>query len=311
MKIDKAIGQYINSRSSRLATNTISIYGSTLKRFQAWAGDLELGDINDEHIDGYLGRLKDGYSEKSRQNHANVLRAFFKYWSAKRECPVAWELITGPRVPERFPDFITPEQFDLIDDCFDEDEYYELTKKVIFHLLWNTGMRISELLSLNITDIHHQKNHAYITTLKTKKLRMVMWNDECHRLLIRYLGVRISLNQTPELFQTPMNAKNQARRTRLTRRSVQRWSKELEGFLGFRVHPHAFRHGKCHQVLNSGGNRHQVQAIAGHSSITSSEIYTRLNLTEQAQLLQQFLPKKKQVVEHKPQRLDSPYRFAI
>jgi len=310
MKITNAIEQYLNSRSSRLADNTISVYGSTLRKFKNWTGDLDLSNVNDDHVDGYLGQLKKTHSEKTRENHANALKTFFKYWSSKRESSVTWELITGPRVPERFPAFITPEQFDLIDDCLDEDEYNQLTKKVMFHLLWNTGMRISELLSLNISDIDVQKNYCRITTLKSKKLRLVMWNDECHRLLVRYLGIRVCLNRGAELFQTPPNPKHASRRTRLTPRSVQRWCKELEENLGFRIHPHAFRHGKCHEVLNSGGNRHQIQTIAGHSSINSSEVYTRLNLTEQAQLLQRFLPGKRQPDRNIPQ-LDRPLGFAL
>ena len=294
-----------------MSDNTLKVYQCNLKKFAAWTGEVEIERLTDSHVDGFLNYLKTVYTEKTRNNYANTLRAFFKFYSAKRQSHVAWELIQGPRIPERFPEFINREQFELIDECLDEDEYYELTKKVIFHLLWNTGMRISELLSLNLEDVHVQKNHAYVTTLKTKKLRMVMWNDECHRLLTKYLGIRICLNQRQELFQTPENPRNRNRRTRLTPRTVQRWCKELEEFLGFRIHPHAFRHGTCHRILNQGGNRHQVQAIAGHSSITSSEIYTRLNLNEQAQLLRQFLPEeRKQQVQQKKRMVDSPYGYA-
>lgn len=293
MKIDKAIKVYIRSRSSQLADNTIRVYKGNLEEFNSWLGDtVLLSQITDEHVDEFLLFLKGKYSESTRQNYANTLRAFFKFWYGKRETSIAWELISGPRVPEKFPDFISPEQFALIDDCCDEDDYNQLTKKVIFHLLWNTGMRVSELLSLNLNDIDTRNNHVFIVTKKSKKLRMVMWNNYCHNLLLKYLGVRLSLNKSPELFHTPMGTRNR-KRTRLTSRSIQRWCKELEQFLGFRIHPHAFRHGKCHEIINGGGNRHQVQAIAGHSSITSSEVYVRLNVKEQKELLTRFLPDSK------------------
>lgn len=299
MKLEKSINIYLKSRSSRLAPNTIRIYKRNLLLFREWIGDIGLKDISDFHIDEFLFSLKDSHREVTRANYANALRAFFKYWFAKRECEVAWELIQGPRVPEKFPHFISEEQFDLIDECLDEDDYYQLTKKVIFNLLWNTGMRLSELMALNVSDIHVQKNYVHIVTAKSKKLRLVMWNDYCHNLLVRYLGIRISLNKAPELFQTPGSVRN-GRRTRLSGRSVERWCKELEEFLGFRIHPHAFRHGKCHQIINKGGNRHHVQTIAGHSSITASEIYTRLNLSEQTKIMGQFLPEKKQKPLNKP-----------
>lgn len=309
MTFEKSIEKYITNRSSRLAPQSLRTYRYNLEKFSRWLGEIDLKDVTDDHVDGFLAYLVGKLTEKTRENYAITLRAFFKHWNIKHQSKVAWELILSPRVPEKFPDFISREQFELIDDCFDEDEYYQLTKKVIVHMLWNTGMRISELLNLNLNDIHVQKNYAYVTTLKSGKLRMVMWNDECHRLLIKYLGIRISLNKREELFQTPENPKHRRRRARLTPRTVQRWCQELQEFLGFRIHPHAFRHGKLHEILNSGGTRHHVQTVAGHSSITSSEIYTRLNLTEQSKLLTRFLPKDKKP-RHKLPMVDNSMRFA-
>ena len=276
--------------------------------FCRWLDNPELHTVTDERIDDYLAYLMTIYQERTRSLAANSIRAFFKFWSAKDESKVGWELIQGPRITETFPDFVTREQFELIDDTLDEDDYEQLTRKVVFQLLWNTGMRISELMSLNISDIKVDRNYTHITTLKTKKLRMVMWNDECHRLLVKYIGIRICMNQNDELFQTPPSKRNKGCSTRMTPRSVQRWCRELRSFLGFeiRLRPHAFRHGKCHEILNSGGNVHQIQTIAGHSSITSSEIYVRLNLKEQGELLQRFLPKESSTGK-KLHKVDSPY----
>lgn len=277
--------------------------------FCKWLDNPELHTVTDDHVDDYLAYLITIYQERTRSLAANSIRAFFKHWSAKDESTVSWELIQGPRITETFPDFISQEQMDLIDETLDEDDYNQLTRKVIFQLLWNTGMRISELLSLKISDIKTDRNHTYITTLKTKKLRMVMWNDECHRLLMKYIGIRICMNKSDELFQTPPTSRNRGKRTRLQPRTVQRWCRELSDFLGFPIRPHAFRHGKCHAVLNAGGNRHQIQSIAGHSSITSSEIYVRLNLKEQGEMLQRFLPKESSKGK-KLHKVDSPYKFA-
>lgn len=310
MKFDKAIELYIKSRSSRLSVRTIRTYKSVLMLFCQWLNNPELSEVTDDRIDAYLSHLMSIYKERTRSLAANSIRAFFKHWSSKNESNVSWELIQGPRITETFPDFVTQEQFDLIDEVYDEDDFEQLKRKVIFQLLWNTGMRISELLSLNISDIRTDRNYTHITTLKTKKLRMVMWNDECHRLLIKYLGIRICMNQDDELFQTPSNRRNRGCRTRMTPRSVQRWCRELKELLGFeiRFRPHAFRHGKCHEILNSGGNVHQIQTIAGHSSITSSEIYVRLNLKELGELLHRFLPKESSKGK-KLHKVDSPYAF--
>jgi site-specific recombinase XerD len=310
MTFEKSIELYIRSRSSRLSARTVSTYQSVLKLFCAWLKNPDLSTINDDILDDYLVHLKEIYQERTRCLHANAIRAFLKHWSAKGEITVAWEIIQGPRITETFPDFISSEQFDLIDETLDEDDYSQLTRKVVFQLLWNTGMRISELLSLKIADIRADRNYTYITTMKTKKLRMVMWNDECHRLLMKYIGIRICMNKAEHLFQTAPSRRNAGERTRLQQRSVQRWCRELQRFLGFPIRPHAFRHGKCHEILNAGGNRHQVQSIAGHSSITSSEIYVRLNLQEQGSLLQRFLPKSATTEKFAP-RVDMSYPFTV
>lgn len=288
MTIKQAKHQYLVSSSSRLASNTIKIYEMNLRKFEEYiGGNKYLSELTNFDIENFQLMLKNDYAEKSQVNFANTLRSFAKYWFGLRETKVSWELIRGPRIPEKLANFITLEQFQKIDLSFKEDEYYQLTKKVIFQLLWNTGLRINELLSLNISDIDSSKNYMYITTEKSKKLRVVMWNEECHQLLLKYISIRICLNKAPELFQSP-TGKN--KRTRLTARSVQRWSRELGEKLGFAINPHAFRHGKMHFIINNGGGRHHVQAVAGHSSISSSEAYLRLNVQEQTKIQEQFLP---------------------
>lgn len=295
MQVNIAIAEFIRSCSSRLAANTVRIYSTNLRKFSEWSGKgRELNELTNRDVESFLSSMKEDYSDKTRDNYANALRTFFRYWYAHRKCDVAWELIRGPRVPEKFPNFVTPEQFERIDQSLREDEYYQLTRKVIFHLLWNTGMRIGELLSLNIADMDTKKQCAYVLTEKSKKLRLVMWSDRCNELLLKYLGRRICFNQSPELFQTPGAVRGKSKRTRLTSRSVQRWCEEMGRELGFRMNPHAFRHGKCHWIISNGGSRHHVQSIAGHSSITSSEVYTRLNYDEQVKLQTQYLPKKKE-----------------
>lgn len=300
--------EFILSGSARLSANTIRIHTGNLTRFIEWLEkDILLENLTHNDIEGFQRYIRTFLCEKTQDNYANSLRSYVRHWYAHRKTNMAWELIKGPRVPEKLANFITPEAFVKIDVHFKEDEYYELTKKLIFHLLWNTGMRIGELMSLNIQDLDSQKNYTYVLTEKRKKLRVVMWNERCHELLLKYLGTRVCLNQASELFQTPPNSKYKSKRTRLTTRSVQRWCKELGRELGFPINPHAFRHGKCHYVLNNGGDRHHIQAIAGHASIESSETYTRLNIGEQVKLQERFLPTNLKVENREVENLSSSF----
>ena len=296
MQIKTAIERYLHHRSKRLAKRSIKTYERNLCDFARYVGeDTQLNAITDEMIDAYQVQLQTRVSEATQVNYANTLRGFFKYWTAKGETTVAWELIEGPRIPEKLPNHITESQFEWLDEYLDEDSFDQLTRKVVFHMLWNTGMRIGELLALDISDIRADQNYTYIQTEKSRRNRLVKWSEECHRLLLKYLGIRLALNQRPELFQAPRGN----RRCRLTSRSVQRWCKEIEKALGFPVNPHAFRHGKMHYILNQGGRRHDIKVVAGHSSITSSEVYTRLNVKEQSELLDRFIPRQKKYTHSK------------
>ncbi len=291
MTIKKAIEAYLNNRAKRLSYKSISTYRSVLNQFASWFGpEKAIQKVTDSDIDTYQLILKEDLSTNTQLFRANILRPFFKFWAIRNESKVLYDAIEGPRREEYHPNFITQEKFDLIDEYFSDEEYYQLTKKLIFNLLWDTGMRIGELLSLNIADLESTKAFAIIKTEKSRKLRMVAWSDFTHRLLIRYLGTRLVLNDAPELFQTPTHKKSQL--CRLTTRSVQRWCTALGNELGFAINPHAFRHGKMHVVINAGGSRQQVQTIAGHSSIQSSEVYVRLNEQEQLKMQNQFLTRR-------------------
>lgn len=290
MTLGEATEKYITSRSKRFSPNSIKTYSRVLGKFSNWLGnEREFASIKEVEIDHFQLMLKDEYKINTQINYANILRAFFKFWVKRGECDLPVEAIEGPKREEQYPNYISKEKFDLIDDYFDDHEYFELTKKVIYNLLWDTGMRIGELLSLNVEDIHSDSNFTKIRTEKSKKLRVVVWSNYTHGLLMKYLGVRLCLNQASALFQTPQGTSNQSQRTRLTARSVQRWCVELGRELGFKINPHAFRHGKMHQIICQGGTRQHVQSIAGHSSINSSEVYVRLNESEQVKMQTKFL----------------------
>lgn len=293
MTIHETIQEYILHRSKKLSPISIASYTHVLEKFARWAGDdRRIETIEEKDLDAYQYSLKQTAAVNYQVNQANILRGFFKFCVIRGYSIMVYQRIEGPRKMETHPAFITQAQFDQINACFTVDEYHSLTKKVMFNLLWDTGMRIGELLSLNVGDISSDKNYITIRTEKTHKLRVIVWSEDTHKLLMKYLGVRICMNQAPELFQTPSLAIHAYRKTRLTAKSVQRWCAELGNKLGFKMNPHAFRHGKMHDIINRGGDRHHVQAIAGHSNITSSEVYVRLNEQEQLRIQSKFLTKK-------------------
>ena len=308
MSLKQAIQQYLSRRSARLSPNTIKRYRTVLNRFARLTGQEKAFDQVDDHdIELFQSTIKGELGRNTQRFYADILHTFFKFWVRRGKSEVVYADIEGPRRTEHVPNFISEEEFALIDDLFDEDDYYQLTKKLIFNLLWDTGMRIGELLALNIEDIDSNKRQVTIRTKKTDRLRVLVWSEYTHKLLLKYLGVRINLSDQPELFQTPLKKQFNSLNTRLSDRSVQRWCKKLEETLGFSINPHAFRHGKMRKILLSGGVRADVQVVAGHSSIVSSEVYVRLNEEGQRKLQDKFLGRS---VSTKVQRPWKELRYA-
>lgn len=304
MTLQEAVEQFLRNQSKRLASNSIQCYATVLRKLVLKLGaEKDFNSIIEPEIDDFQLVLKANHGTNTQLNYANVLRSFFKFWANRGVAPVIHGAIQGPRKVETLPNFITKEQFEMIDGCFQEDDYLQLTQKLVFNLLWDTGMRIGELVALNVTDIDMGRHHVIITTEKSRKLRVLVWSMATHKLLIKYLGIRLCLNQTAPLF---LSIGHGSRRGRLVARTVQRWCKTLQVKLGFPINPHAFRHGKMHAVINAGGGRQHVQVIAGHSSIQSSEVYVRLNEAEQLRIQEQFLQDRSQETMQ-----ESPYTQAL
>lgn len=183
-----------------------------------------------------------------------------------------------PRFVKKRKAYVIREDMDAMVAQCNEWEFTGLTKKLVLELLWSTGIRVSELCSLEVEQIDTRKDYTVITTRKGYREDTIQWSKEAHRLLIKYLGVRICLNQQPPLLIS------YSRRTRLTPRTVERWIEELRKAAKIQKHitPHSFRHGKAHNMLLNGATVKDIQAVLRHSEDNpqASFQYIRLDETE-------------------------------
>jgi site-specific recombinase XerD len=169
-------------------------------------------------------------------------------------------------------------------------DFWELQKLVIVRILYETGVRVSELCDLNISDIDPEKSSTVIRTKKTAKMRQIFWSVETHLFIREFLEQRKILNSTPAFFVAKFLDGTPTKR--MTVRTVQRIIKSLcfKSGIGKQISPHSFRHGKAHRILDLGGNTKQVQAILGHQSPMSSFTYMQWNDKELEDAAKMFLP---------------------
>lgn len=285
--MDKEIKDYLNWKAS-YTKKASKNYALHLYRFNDFIKK-DLCDISLFDVVNFQLYLKGKYSVANVAYSMAIIKNFFVFYKKQGIQCLDPYFIKIPKFTPHSHSAITLDEYESILSILGDDEFFNVQKKVIFRLLWETGMRVSELCDLNISDVDYKNNCALIVTKKNNKQRWIFWRSETSDLLIKYLGVRICLNQTPALFI----ASSKNRRDRITIRTIQRWTKEscFEAGITRKLSPHSFRHAKAHRILDKSGTVKDIQFILGHSENNpiSAFSYLRLNPTESKKRTSMFL----------------------
>lgn len=272
------------SRSLR----TIESYGRCLDQFIRTTGIKRPGDITLDTVREYrislnrrTTRSGDTLKRNTQSYHAIVLRSFLKFLARQDIKTLSAEKIEVGHTPTRQVDFLDPDEVERIILATQGSALRNLRDRAILELLFSSGLRVSELTSLDRQHINLEKEEFSVRG-KGSKLRIVFISPSAKGALTRYLDRRtdtdaalfISLPQ-----KGLINQRNSKRDTlRLTPRSVQRLVKHYATKAGIvkDVHPHTLRHSFATDLLINGADIRSVQAMLGHASITTTQIYTHV-----------------------------------
>ncbi len=274
--------EYLEIEKNR-SEKTVRNYDFYLKRFVKWAGDLSPAGITQEKIRQYrlwLNRFKDANGKELKKNtqnyHLIALRAFLKYLAKRDIKTLSAEKIELGKMPERVVDFLEgPDLERLLEAPITVDAPGIIKKrdKAILELLFSTGLRVSELVGLKKEQINLKKDEFTVRG-KGNKPRVVFLSNQAKYWLKQYLEARKDVS--PHLFVSHDRAhKNESA---LTPRSVERLVKKYSRIAGItkKVTPHTMRHSYATDLLMNGADIRSVQAMLGHSSITTTQIYTHI-----------------------------------
>ncbi len=294
MQIDKAIEIYLDWKSTHTLIAS-ERYKVRLMHFAQFAGLTgSLLEISGDDIVQYHRRMEksEGYSLNTIAYSARILKNFFEFWRGRGVTTLNPKEI----IPVRFiaADKMVVSKSDLEDmsDVLDERIFEDLTKKLVLHLLWDTGMRVSELCELQIADIQDKAKGKYRTakvrTRKSMRYNLVVWGEKTDKLLTKYLAIRLSKSVDSDRLLIVPNKKDS---NRISTRTIQRWIKSIgeEAMLDKHITPHSFRHGKAHYMLDSGANVRDVQAILRHVSPQSSFHYMQLNQEKYVSIASKYM----------------------
>ncbi|WP_298508173.1 tyrosine-type recombinase/integrase [uncultured Kordia sp.] len=280
MKIQKSITTYLNWKSGHTKHSYVP-YKRQLKLFADYLdtiGITELNTVTNDHIINYHKQMEEsGYKDATIAYSARILRNYFWFWKGRKETNVINEEIKPPKFINTEKDVVTEEDFEQLTMVLDDRYAEDLVKKLVLHLLWDTGMRVSELLDIKLTDISKQGKQglrtARVRTRKSMRYNLVVWGADTNVLLNNYLGIRLCMNTDSKYLLI-----NPKTKERYTPRSIQRWMKQITEMtlIDKNITPHSFRHGKANNILEQGGNMRDVSALLRHVSPTSSFHYLQL-----------------------------------
>lgn len=298
--------EYLEIERNR-SLKTVENYGRYLNRFISFmkntAGE-ELDDMTEDAIRQYrlwLNRHKDEYTgaplKRITQNyHVIALRNFLKYLAKRGMKAVPAEKIELGKTEDRQVTFLEQTELGRILEAPDVSNLAGLRDRAILAILFSTGMRVSELCSLDRDMISMERSELSVRG-KGGKIRPVFLSDEALQDVKHWLEKRTDVD--PALFiRIPRNkAFAKYDNLRLTPRSVQRLVKQhatAAGIVGKKVSPHTLRHSFATDLLRNGADIRSVQAMLGHSSVTTTQIYTHVTDTQLRDIHEKFHGKKKE-----------------
>lgn len=267
---------------------TVENYDHYLTRFLDFSKISRPADITDERIREYrlwlnrqAGSLASGgrretLKRKTQNYYLIALRAFLKYLRKRGIESMSPERIELAKVSERSLDLISIEELERLMKAPEGADVKALRDRAILELLFSTGLRVSELCSLD-RDLDIGKDEFSVRG-KGEKIRVVFLSESARRALKAYLEKRTDIDDA--LFiQFGKNAgANESKSLRLTPRSVERMVKRyaIKAGISRKVTPHVVRHSFATDLLQNGADLRSVQALLGHANIATTQVYTHV-----------------------------------
>ncbi|MFZ2205642.1 MAG: site-specific tyrosine recombinase/integron integrase [Minisyncoccia bacterium] len=280
---------------------TIENYERYMTRFLDFAKIKTAKEITDELVRNFrlfLNRQSAGNNratgatlKKKTQNYYLIaLRSFLKYLAKRDITSLSAERIDLAKVPERSLDLISSQDLDRLLAAPEGNDLKSLRDRAILQLLFSTGLRVSELCSLT-RDIDFSTDEFSIRG-KGGKVRVVFISDEARRDVNNYLKKRDDMDDA--LFVKVDLEKATKEKEALARRSIERIVKyyAIKAGISKKVTPHIIRHCFATDLLQNGADIRSVQIMLGHSSISTTQIYTHITDKQLREVHKKFHSKR-------------------
>lgn len=294
----KEFGDFLRLEKN-FSQNTLDAYLRDINKIKDYAKenlpDVTPQNISYENLQEYLFiNSKKNISERSQARWISSIKCFFKYLveeEIRTDNPTT--LLETPKLGFYLPDTLSEENIERIINTIDRSTDLGERNFCIVEMLYGCGLRVSELIDLKISNINFKENYLRVDG-KGNKIRFIPFTDFTGEIIFSYLTktrINIKINKKFEDFVF-LNRRGSA----MSRVMVFIIIKELAEKAGIdkKISPHTFRHSFATHLLQNGADLRYIQEMLGHSSITTTEIYTHLKTEELREVIINCHPRNNQ-----------------
>jgi integrase/recombinase XerC len=279
--------KYVNylEAERNVSPYTVRNYTTDLLDFFNFLNSKDISSLNevDRHVlRDYLSHLiEQGIVKASIARKLSAIRSFYRYLLREEMIPASpVETTSSPKLDRRLPSFLSVEEMNRLLESPDLSTPQGQRDRALLELLYASGLRVSELVKLNLEHIDLDSREIRVMG-KGSKERMVLMGEPAARALSDYLR-----QGRPQLFGTRIRLTNAVFINRYGERLAERRVQRILGKygriagIGRRVHPHMLRHSFATHLLDGGADLRVVQELLGHANLSSTQIYTHVSKSQ-------------------------------
>mgnify|MGYP001346995410 FL=1 len=253
-----------------LSKNTVESYTSDLIKLSNYLNDNELSKHNIDNF--FLDMSNINYSVATKKRLHSSIKNFLKYINENKNYDYIDISDIKLKTTNKLPEILSILEVEKMINFYNHDNYMQSRNKTLIDFLYSTGCRVSELCDINLSEIDLKENYIKLKG-KASKQRIVPLGSKLNKNLLQYLKIRDSFikNSVQPLFLS--KSRNKLDRTAVFR-IIKKTAKHIS--LQSDVYPHTLRHSAATHMLEGGCDLRTVQEFLGHSSVSTTQIYTKV-----------------------------------
>ncbi len=288
----------------RFSHHTLKAYRLDLDQFSVFLSGRKKTLLNADHNDirAFLASFHKHLNPRSICRKLAAIRGFFRF-AQKR----SWieqnpaERIRTPAISRKLPSFLDHDEMISLLSVLDQKHPLGRRNRALFELLYASGLRVSELVGINLSDIDHQ-NKTLRVMGKGGKERLVLFGTRAAQAIFDYLPAReLLLNKSKKPDHKALFLNRWG--SRLTTRSVRRLLDQavLRAKIAYNVSPHVIRHTFATHMLRAGADLRSIQELLGHASLSVTQGYTHVNIDHLIEVYDKAHPRAQAAYKKNPQ----------